>query len=161
MGVAGAGKTTIGRQLAERLNWTFLDADDFHPPDNIAKMARGEPLDDEDRAPWLDAMRQALFEARDARQPIVLAASVLKESYRLRLVRELPGVEFVYLAASPELIARRLAEREDHFMKSGMLASQFEALEAPEQALVVAAGLPQEAIVAAIVDALAAANRRD
>ncbi len=154
MGVAGAGKTTIGRRLAQQLHWTFLDADDFHPAENILKMTRGEPLDDTDRAPWISAMQRALAEQVRQGNSVVLAASMLKDSYRAQLAAGPPTVQYVYLLASPELIARRLARRSDHFMKAEMLASQFDALEEPAGALIVDADQLPDDIVAAVIDGL-------
>lgn len=154
MGVAGAGKTTIGRRLATELGWAFLDADDFHPAGNILKMTRGEPLTDADRAPWLAAMHAALVQAQASRRPVVLAASVLKRRYREQLTCGLDDCRLVYLSAAPELIAQRLDRRTDHFMKADMLASQFATLEVPSEGLTVDAGQPKAAVVAAIRDGL-------
>lgn len=150
MGVAGAGKTTVGLALARDLGWPFLDADDFHSAANILKMTRGEPLTDADRGPWLARMHTALAEAHAAGTPVVLAASMLKASYRQQLARGLDDIRFVYLDASPDLITQRLARRTDHFMKADMVASQFDALEVPAGALTIAAGEPVAAVVAAI-----------
>src|SRR5512142_649544 len=141
MGVAGSGKTRIGRMLAARLGWPFLDADDFHPASNIAKMASGHPLDDADRVPWLDAMHAKIATMPDA----VLACSALKESYRQRLRAGL-DVRFVFLRGSRELIAERVRHRE-HFFAPELIESQFEALEEPADALAIDAALPPEVIV--------------
>lgn len=154
MGVAGAGKSTVGRQLAGRLGWVFLDADDFHPPANILKMTAGQPLTDADRAPWLSSMHSALAQAQANGRPVVLAASVLKESYRQRLAAGLGNVHYVYLSASAELIAGRLNQRSNHFMKADMLVSQFAALEEPVDALAVDAGLSPVAIIDIILPGL-------
>jgi gluconokinase len=151
MGVAGAGKTTVGRRLADVLGWPFLDADDFHSVGNILKMTRGEALTDADRAPWLADMHAALAHAVANGAPVVLAASVLKRLYRHQLAGDLPGIRFVYLEASPELIAHRLTHRPDHFMKAEMLAGQFAVLETPADALVVDADRPIEEIVTTIL----------
>jgi gluconokinase len=151
MGVAGAGKTTVGRRLAGVLGWPFLDADDFHSASNILKMTRGEALTDADRAPWLAAMHTALAHSVANGAPVVLAASVLKRRYRHQLAGDLPNIRFVYLDASPELIAYRLTQRSDHFMKAEMLAGQFAVLETPADALVVDADRPIEEIVTTIL----------
>jgi len=136
MGVSGSGKTTIGKVLAQELSWTFVGADDFHPAANIDKMRRGEPLNDEDRRPWLDALRQRIDEARDRGENIVLACSALKHAYQEYLQREAPeAIHYVHLRGSEELIRQRLAARKGHFMDPKLLHSQFETLEPPGHAL--------------------------
>ena len=137
MGVAGCGKTTIGKALAARLGWDFFDADAFHPPANVAKMASGVPLDDDDRAPWLAALHELLAGSlREGRHP-VLACSALKQKYRDTLLAGNGGLRVVYLRGSYELILARMNDRTDHYMKPGMLRSQFEVLEEPQDALTV------------------------
>jgi gluconokinase len=130
MGVAGSGKTTVGRLLAERLGWEFYDADDFHPPANVEKMARGVPLDDADRQPWLEALSRLVAGCLGRGESAVLACSALKESYRERLLVG-AGVELVYLRGEPDLIRERLRRRRGHFMRPEMLDGQLEALEEP------------------------------
>lgn len=137
MGVAGCGKTTVGRLLAAELGWGFRDADDFHPPANIAKMSRGQPLTDADRAPWLAALRRQIEDCLGRDSHAVVACSALKESYRRKLLVEPLRVKLVYLTGDPALLEQRLRQRRDHFMKPGMLASQFAALEPPADALTV------------------------
>lgn len=155
MGVSGSGKTTVGKALAGRLGWAFLDADDFHPEANVAKMSRGEPLTDEDRRPWLDAVRERLELAGDRREQVVLACSALKHSYRDYLRQtEPPQVRFVYLEGSEELIRQRLAKRQGHFMPPGLLHSQFEALEPPADAIRIDVSPPPEVIADRIRAAL-------
>ncbi|SEG57997.1 gluconate kinase, SKI family [Actinacidiphila yanglinensis] len=127
MGVSGSGKTTIGGMLAARLGVPYAEADDFHPAANIAKMAAGRPLDDDDRAPWLDTIAGWLA-GRGARGGVV-SCSALRRRYRDRLRAAAPGVVFVHLDGSPELVAARLGARTGHFMPPALLASQFEALE--------------------------------
>lgn len=139
MGVSGSGKTTVGQALAVRLGWEFLDADDFHPPANREKMARGVPLDDTDREPWLDALAAVLRERRESGRSVVLACSALKETYRDRL-RVGPDVRFVYLKGDFALLRRRLASRHGHYFGPDLLASQLATLEEPASALVVDAG---------------------
>ncbi|MGC6465368.1 MAG: gluconokinase [Akkermansiaceae bacterium] len=129
MGVCGSGKSTVGTLLAERINGVFLDGDDFHPPENVAKMRAGTPLDDDDRKGWLEALAR---EIREAKEPTVIACSALKESYR----DILSGAEFIFLNGSEELLAERLAARQNHYMPPGLLRSQLETLEAPADALV-------------------------
>ncbi|MEC3993243.1 gluconokinase [Actinacidiphila sp. DG2A-62] len=146
MGVSGSGKSTVGGLLAERLGAPYAEADDFHPPANIAKMSAGHPLDDADRAPWLDAI--AGWIAERGERGGVVSCSALRRRYRDRLRRADPGLFFLHLDGPPELIASRLAARMEHFMPSGLLASQFEALEAlgadEAGAVVGIEGTPQE-----------------
>ncbi|MGF1449590.1 MAG: gluconokinase [Opitutales bacterium] len=133
MGVSGCGKTTVGRLLAERLSGTFADADGFHPADNIAKMSRGEPLTDADRAGWLEALRARIETCLTmvGEAPLVVACSALKQRYRQQLLRPgEPGV-FVFLQASMSAIEKRLQARSGHFFPPGLLASQFADLEVP------------------------------
>ena len=136
MGVCGCGKTTVGEALADAIGCRFLDADDYHPQANVDKMARGVPLDDEDRWPWLDILvdesRQILAKGEHA----VLACSALKEAYRQRLERA-GDVRIVYLKGDQATIAARLAARQHAYMPPTLLPSQFAALEEPVDALVV------------------------
>jgi gluconokinase len=154
MGVSGAGKTTVGAALARSLGWTFLDADDFHPPANVEKMAAGHPLAEEDRAPWLDALAHAIAHQRRAGRDVVVACSALRRAHRERLTKEADRSAVVYLAASPHLIERRLARRTDHFMDPALAASQFDTLEPPADALVLDARRPPDALVRTIRDTL-------
>ncbi len=133
MGVAGAGKSTLGAALAARLGWRFIDADDHHPPQSVAKMAAGVPLEDEDRWPWLDRLNKILLSGED----IVLACSALKQSYRQQLLGGIAASRIVYLHGSFELIAARLAQRRHRYMPASLLGSQFAALEPPAGAIVV------------------------
>ena len=137
MGVSGCGKTNVGHSLAHQLGWDFYDADDFHPPENVAKMAAGTPLDDSDRAPWLAALHDLISSSLKQNRPGVLACSALKERYRQQLLKDNPNVQLVYLKGSYDLIWSRMSARKDHYMKSHMLQSQFEALEEPQNALVI------------------------
>jgi gluconokinase len=136
MGVTGSGKTTVGIALAEALNWQSVDADDFHPPANVAKMRAGVPLDDNDRAPWLAALHAAIDDWVRSKEDVVLACSALKQSYRDQLIFS-PQERLVYLRGSPDLIAKRLTERHGHYMDPDLLPSQFATLEEPENAIVV------------------------
>jgi len=155
MGVSGSGKTTLGRALAARLGLPFADADDYHPATNLAKMGRGEPLDDQDRAPWLARLADLLRE--HAQQAgLVLACSALKRAYRQQLRSAGASLTFVHLRGSFELIEARLDRRSGHFMPARLLRSQFEALEEPAHAIVVDVALPTAEQVALIVDALEA-----
>lgn len=136
MGVSGSGKTTIGSLLADQLGWKFHDGDDYHSAANREKMKSGSPLTDEDRAGWLTTLREIIVHAIGADLNIVMACSALKESYRERLKIN-DQVCFVYLRGTFEQIEERMHLRRDHFMKPDMLASQFEILEEPGEALMV------------------------
>jgi gluconokinase len=151
MGVSGTGKTTVGKVLAAQLGWAFVEGDDFHPVANVAKMKAGIPLNDEDRCPWLQALRRRIEEACGQGENIVLACSALKRDYRQYLERhDLECVYYVFLHGSEELISRRLALREGHFMDPNLLQSQFEALEVPEGTLQVNIAPAPEVIAAEI-----------
>jgi gluconokinase len=132
-GVSGAGKTTLGQLLAKELGWKFYDADDFHPRANIEKMHGGQPLSDEDRAPWLQNLRALIERRLRTKENAVLACSALKRAYR-RILKVNEKVKFVYLRGSYELVAAQLRRRHGHFMNAGLLQSQFEILEEPEPA---------------------------
>jgi gluconokinase len=151
MGVTGSGKSTVGKLLARQLGWTFVEGDDYHPVANIEKMRRGIPLDDNDRSPWLDAIRRRLDDACKRAENVVLACSALKHAYQHYLAHFAPDlVHYVYLVGSEELIRQRLAQRQGHFMDPALLHSQFETLEPPEEALRVDIASSPEAIAAAI-----------
>lgn len=155
MGASGAGKTTVGMRLAVALGVPFYDADAFHSPEAIRKMASGEPLTDADRSPWLARLNQRLRDSSESGEGAVLACSALKAAYRESLARNLPALRFVYLSADAELLHRRLSERRDHYMKVGMLDSQLETLEEPgPEAVTVDASRPVEEIVSGIVSQL-------
>jgi len=164
MGVCGCGKTTVGHALANRLGWPFFDADDFHPPANVAKMANGVALTDEDREPWLDRLAAEMRAVAGKGHHAVLACSALKESYRRRIARGLQdpgpegeaGAEFriVYLKGDAKTIEPRLALRSGHYVPSSLLASQFAALEEPDDAMVIDIRQTTEAQAAQIAAAL-------
>jgi gluconokinase len=134
MGVSGVGKSALGSRVAAGLGYAFADADDFHPPPNLAKMSRGEPLNDEDRAPWLSALCAWLSEQHAAARSSVLACSALKRRYRDVLRRSTENVFFVHLTAPRDVLLRRIRAR-SHFMPSTLLDSQLETLEplAPDE----------------------------
>jgi gluconokinase len=133
MGVSGAGKTRIGREVATCLGWTFIEGDDFHTEANRQKMASGTPLTDEDRWPWLARIVAAAREIEAAAGSAVIACSALKEAYRERLQAAGPDVRFVHLAGDKALIARRMKLRRNHYMPPGLLDSQIATLEAPAE----------------------------
>ena len=149
MGVVGAGKTTVGRLLAEQLGWEFADADDFHPPTNVEKIRRGVALSDADRQPWLQRLREAIVQWIAEKHSVVLACSALKRDYR-RELEVAPEVRFVYLKGSADLIAERLRARHGHFAGEQILASQFADLEEPQEAVAVEIASTPQRIVAGI-----------
>ncbi|MCC3513049.1 MAG: gluconokinase [Microcoleus sp. PH2017_17_BER_D_A] len=142
MGVSGSGKTTVGKLLAESLNWDFSDADDFHPPGNIEKMSRGIPLEDADRLPWLLHLQGTIDRWLLENKNVVLACSGLKASYREMLFRDKQRMKIVYLKGDFELFAARLKTRENHYMKE------------PENAIIIDASQPLEVIVRQIINYL-------
>ncbi len=151
MGVSGCGKSSVGAGLAAALGLPFLEGDSLHPPDNIARMAAGIPLTDEDRRGWLDSIAARLAEAAGQGTGLVVACSALKRAYRDRLRRAAPGLRIVHLAGTRELVGGRLATRQGHFMPTTLLDSQFATLEPPdmaEGALVFDVGMPVSVIVA-------------
>lgn len=147
MGVAGCGKSTIAEALAEKAGGDYLDADTFHPPENIAKMSAGIPLTDEDRWPWLDRLNLELRERSAAGRPVFLACSALRQVYRDRLGDGVSDFHIVYLQGSKELILQRMQARQGHFMRPTMLDSQFATLEEPADAITVSVAQPVSEIV--------------
>ena len=158
MGVTGSGKTTIGRRLADELAVPFLDADDFHDESSITKMRAGIPLDDDDRAPWLDRLNRAL---RDQPAGAVLAASVLTDASRRRLARGVDDLRYVVLTGEPSTIASRLALRVGHFAGPALLPSQLALLEPPAGAVVVDVGASPEVVAARALQGLGFSRRHD
>jgi len=152
MGVTGAGKTTVGKVVAQKLGWKFADADEFHSPSNIQKMSRGAPLDDADRAPWLRSMHDAIVQWNTSGQNVVLACSALKQAYRHQLRDH--NVKFVYLKGQRELILSRLNDRHGHFATASILDGQFRDLEEPRDAITVTISGPPEQIAATIIERL-------
>lgn len=161
MGVSGSGKSTVGPRLAAALGGDYAEGDAFHPPANIAKMKRGEPLDDVDRKPWLEAMAAAIRGWSQAARPTVLSCSALKRKYRDILRSGAADVQFVHLAGDKALIAARMAARKGHFMPPSLLDSQFAVLEppGPDEAIVVSIDQPPDAIVAEALARLGATAR--
>lgn len=153
MGVAGAGKTTVGARLAAVLDWPFLDADALHPRENIEKMSRGIPLTDADRERWLASVVERIATYLRAEQSAAVACSALRRAYRDRLCID-AAVRFVYLKGDYPLLYERLSRRAGHFLKAPLLESQFASLEEPSDALVVDAALPIDSIVQRVCAAL-------
>ena len=159
MGVSGSGKSTVGRLLAELLQWEFQDADRFHPDANVEKMRNGIALTDEDRGPWLGAIAAWIDETRRAGRCGVVACSALKRRYRDLLMGNRPDVRLVYLQGDEALIAPRIATRHGHYMPARLLHSQFDTLEEPgpdEHPIIVSIDVPPREVAARIVGALSA-----
>jgi gluconokinase len=147
MGPAGAGKTTVGRALADSLGWPFVEGDDHHAPASIGKIRRGEPLTEHDRAGWLARLHVLLARSVDRREPLVLSCSALKASHRATLRGDLRGVRFVFLSAPREVLQTRLAKRQGHFAGPAILESQLADLEPPTDAIVLDATATPGALV--------------
>ena len=154
MGVSGCGKTTIGQSLSEKLKLPFYDADDFHPVSNIEKMASGNPLNDDDRWPWLDNLGKKIKEW-EKNGSAILACSALKESYRKRITT-IPkkSIHFIFLSGSFNLIKERIISRKNHYFDEHLLQSQFDALEIPKDAFQVSIERSPNQIVSQIIDQL-------
>jgi len=153
VGVAGSGKTTVGTILAAAMKCPFLEGDSLHPKENIDKMSHGIPLTDADRGPWLSAIHARILDYFERGQDLVVGCSALKQAYRRVLATGIP-ITWVYLKGSPVLIRSRLKHRLNHFMKADLLASQFDALEEPDDALVVDVSEPPSVIVEHILSQL-------
>jgi gluconokinase len=152
MGVSGSGKNAIGEPLAKRLGWKFIDGDDYHPPENVTKMAAGIALQDEDRWPWLDRLNAMLRKEKDA----VVACSALKETYRRRLLAGLFPYTIVHLRGSFELIRSRVEARKHRYMPASLLQSQFDTLEPPLDAIDVDVSRDVETSLKKILEKLSA-----
>ncbi|SEI16302.1 gluconokinase [Methylobacterium sp. 275MFSha3.1] len=164
MGVSGSGKSTVAALIAEKLGWIFVDGDSFHAPEHVAKMHAGHALDDADRAPWLARIATWIQQRLDAGESGVVVCSALRRAYRDVLTRGSRRVRIVYLDGDKALIARRLAERQGHFMSPHLLDSQFATLEVPgpdEHPITLGILEPPEAIADRVVAELATAARRD
>jgi gluconokinase len=159
MGVSGAGKTTVGRLLAEKNGWAYFDADDYHPQASIEKMHNAIALTDEDRWPWLDRLHDLIAEWDRKGINAVLGCSALKEIYRKRLAGDV-NVNWVFLKADPTLIAERLQLRTGHFMSPALLGSQFQTLEEPQGAMIADARRTPSQLVEDITRALSGARDR-
>jgi carbohydrate kinase (thermoresistant glucokinase family) len=157
MGVSGAGKTTLGRELAKRLRWNFAEGDALHPPENIAKMNTGQPLTDADRAPWLAAIARVIDSWRGGNESGVVTCSALKRAYRDQIIDGRAGVRLIYLRGCREVIAERIAARQAHFMPASLLDSQFATLEPPgldEDPLIVDIDHPVDEIINGLISVL-------
>lgn len=153
MGVSGTGKTTVGKLLASSLSWPFFDGDDFHPKENIDKMASGKPLNDHDRKGWLESLND--LAKQHGAKGCVIACSALKRSYRRLLAKDIEHlVKFVHLHGTLEEVSSRLEQRSGHFMPKSLLKSQFETLEPPTDAITVSISLSPEQIVAQVLKRL-------
>ncbi len=157
MGVAGCGKSTVAEGLSAKLGWPYRDGDDFHPPANVAKMASGHPLNDNDRAPWLAAIAEWIDQRRQIGQSAIVTCSALKKSYRAALLNGYADVTFVYLKGTQELLTSRISARKGHFMPPALLLSQLATLEEPghdEPAITVSIDAPPEVIETQILNLL-------
>lgn len=152
MGVSGCGKTSVGEALSKKLGWPFFDGDKFHPEANVQKMSAGIPLNDDDRKPWLETLHSLIQQHILKGESVIVGCSALKESYR-DILRGNLNVTFVHLEGSFDLIYQRMQARE-HFMKPGMLKSQFETLEPPQDAITVSIADPLDEIVGQILKKL-------
>ncbi len=160
MGVSGSGKTTLGQLLAKRLGCTFIDADDHHPAENVAKMAAGVPLEDADRWPWLEQLNGLLRTQAEDAPDTVLACSALKQAYRARLCEGIDDCRLVYLQGSIVQLRARLAERQHHYMPAALLESQFAALEPPAEAITLDVGESPERCVETVLAAIGSPQAR-
>lgn len=152
MGVSGCGKTTVGTLLSQNTGLPFFDADDFHPPENVEKMKSGQPLNDEDRQPWLEIL-SVQIEKWNRNRGAILACSALKETYRQLLISISKDVQFVYLKGDKDTILKRMKARDGHYMPPELLDSQFEALEEPgDKAIQISIDQSPEMIVRDIVN---------
>lgn len=157
MGVAGCGKTTVGQAVAARMGWEFQEGDALHPAENVAKMAGGTPLTDEDRWPWLRRIAGVIDGWRAAGQSGVVTCSALKPDYRDILIGDRPDVRLVYLRGDKALIAARMAARKGHFMPTALLDSQFATLHEPEQGerpIIIDIGPVPNIVVESVLNAL-------
>ena len=154
MGVSGSGKTAAGELLSQKLGWPFFDGDDFHPKENVDKMAAGIPLDDDDRIPWLMNLHDLIADHLAEGKSLLLACSALKQSYRDLLLEGNLNTRFIHLKGDFELIMSRMQSRSGHYMKPEMLYSQFETLEEPVDALTVDIGQNLDRITEEIITQL-------
>lgn len=159
MGVAGVGKTAVGRQAAEELGWSFVDGDDHHPSANVEKMSRGIPLTDGDRYRWLETLQAIIAERIADRRPTIITCSALKASYRRTLAGDDDPILFIFLKAPPDVVRERIRRRAGHFFEEGLLNSQFDVLEEPNRGVTVDATKSLGDVVADVVRALRVPER--
>jgi gluconokinase len=152
MGVSGSGKTTIGQKLSFASGWSFYDGDDYHSPENVEKMSRGIPLNDDDRLFWLETLSELILEKRSSGEDLILACSALKRAYRQTLLSKNRDLLFVFLEGDFDLIWQRMKKRKTHYMKPDMLKSQFAILEPPLNALTLSVERPAAELVAEILN---------
>ena len=150
MGVSGSGKTTVGRLLAQRLDWSYYEGDQYHSAANIEKMSKGVSLDDDDRMPWLASIKKEIDKCVESGSDAVIACSALRRTYRLALTASDSDTRFVYLKGDPAIIRQRMKSRDRHYMKASMLESQFASLEEPDDAIVIDIGISPQDIVSCI-----------
>lgn len=151
MGVSGCGKTTVGRRLAQRLDWKYYEGDAFHPVENIQKMSKGIALTDDDRLPWLASIKKVIDQCCEGGSDAIVACSALRRDYRFYLAANIPEIRFVYLKGEFSIIRERMKSREGHYMKAGLLESQFASLEEPDDAMVIDIGESPKEIVSRVV----------
>lgn len=154
MGVSGCGKTALGKILSQKVNASFIEGDEYHPSSNINKMSNGIPLDDNDRLPWLMILRDLISEHIAQDKPLIMSCSALKEKYRQILRGENNNIVFIYLRGSYDMIYTRMQKRTGHYMKPGMLQSQFDALEEPLDAITVDIDRDIDSIVQDVIEKL-------
>jgi gluconokinase len=159
MGVAGTGKSTLAKALASALGWILIEGDDYHTNASIEKMASGEALDDDDRVPWLEYLHEYIAELDAQGASAVVACSALKASYRTLLSTGIGEVRFVYLYGNTEIIAQRMLGRREHFMPSNLLESQLDALEPPDDAIMVSVDLTTEEQADSVLQTIAREQR--
>jgi gluconokinase len=158
MGVAGTGKSTVGKLLSQKLGWQFYDGDDFHPLENIEKMRRGITLNDRDRLPWLLALKDLIEQVRRDRDNAIIACSSLKQAYRDLLQGNKQDIFWVYLKGNYDVIYRRIQQRQQHFMSAQMLQSQLDSLEEPQNAFIIDISMNPEEIALQIATRLSSST---
>jgi gluconokinase len=152
MGVSGSGKSTVGKLLSDRTGWSFYDADNFHPAENIAKMSQNIPLTDSDRQPWLSQLQELIDRTIKSKDNAILACSALKSTYRDILQGNRQEIVWIYLRGSYQEIKTRIEQRQGHFLSANLLQNQFDTLEEPNNAIIFDIYLPPEVIVDRIIE---------
>jgi gluconokinase len=152
MGVSGSGKSTVGKLLSDRTGWSFYDADNFHPAENIAKMSQNIPLTDSDRQPWLSQLQELIDRTIKSKNNTILACSALKSTYRDILQGNRQEIVWIYLRGSYQEIKTRIEQRQGHFLSANLLQNQFDTLEEPKNVIIFDIYLPPEVIVDRIIE---------